>query len=100
MSKPIIDKAEISIDFPDKFYHGLFGRQSRYGVRVDDEGIHIALDRSGEDRRHVSFHLHHYLFSGVLTSIAEEITEHAELSGDHRKQLKEATAKLTKALQG
>jgi hypothetical protein len=98
MSKPIIDKAEISIDFPDKFYHGSFGRQSRYGVRVDDEGIHIALDRSGEDKRHVELHLHHHLFSGILTSIAEEISEHAELCGDHREQLKEATAKLAKAL--
>jgi len=43
MSKPIIDKAEVSIDFPDKFYHGTFSRSSRYDVLLDDQGIHITL---------------------------------------------------------
>ena len=98
MSKPVIDKAEVSIDFPDKFYHGSFGRSSRYDVTVDEEGVHIALDREGEDRRHVGFHLHHHLFSGILESIAEEVVTKGALSDVHRRQLKDAVAVLAKAL--
>ena len=99
MAKPIIDKAEVSIDFPDKFYHGSFGRSSRYDVKVDDQGVHIALDRPGEEQRHVAFHLHHHLFSGVLESIAEEISDHNGVPDTNRDQLKDAATKLVRALQ-
>ena len=99
MAKPIIDKAEVSIDFPDKFYHGSFGRSSRYDVKVDDQGVHIALDRPGEEQRHVAFHLHHHLFSGVLESIAEEITDHNGVPDANRDRLKDAATKLVRALQ-
>lgn len=98
MSKPVIDKAEVSIDFPDKFYHGSFGRSSRYDVTLDGEGVHIALDREGEDRRHVAFHLHHHLFCGILESIAEELTDKGRLSDVNRDQLGEAVAAIGKAL--
>lgn len=98
MSQPIIDKAEVSIDFPDKFYHGSFGRSSRYDVKVDKEGVHIALDRSGEEKRHVAFHLHHLLFSGILDAVADEIAGNNDLSDLHCAQLKEAAAKLAKAV--
>lgn len=98
MSKPVIDKAEVSIDFPDKFYHGSFGRSSRYDVKVDDEGVHIALDRPGEEQRHVAFHLHHHLFSGILDSIAEDVAGKDDLSDLHRDRLEEAVANLAQAL--
>ena len=98
MSKPVVDKAEVSIDFPDKFYHGSFGRSSRYDVRVDEEGVHIALDRAGEDHRHVGFHVHHHLFAGILESVAEEVESKGALSDMHRLQLKDAVASLAKAL--
>ena len=94
MSKPIIDKAEVSIDFPDKFYHGSFAQTSRYDVKVDEHGVHIALDRDGEEQRHVAFHLHHLLFSGILDSIAEAITDGDELSDMNLDRLNEAAAKL------
>jgi len=98
MSKPVIDKAEVSIDFPDKFYHGSFGRSSRYDVTVDEEGVHIALDREGEDRRHVGFHLHHHLFAGILESVAEQVAAEGALSHMRRRQLTDAVAVLSKAL--
>ena len=98
MSKPVIDKAEVSIDFPDKFYHGSFGRSSRYDVTVDEEGVHIALDREGEDRRHVAFHLHHHLFCGILESIAEELADKEGLSELNCDQLEGAVAAIGKAL--
>lgn len=98
MSKPIVDKAEVSIDFPDKFYHGSFGRTSRFDVNVDDEGVHIVLDRPGEERRHVAFHLHHHLFSSMLDALAEEIASTGKMPTEHRKDLKDAVSKMARAL--
>ena len=97
MAKPIVDKAEVSIDFPDKFYHGSFGHSSRYEVNVDEQGVHIALDRPGEEQRHVAFHLHHLLFSGILDAVADALAGNKELSDLHRAQLKEAATKLARA---
>lgn len=98
MSKPIIDKAEVSIDFPDKYFHGSFDHSSRYDVKVDEHGVHIVLDRRGGEKRHVAFHLHHYLFSDILESVADEIADHKGLSDTDRERMVEATRKLTRAL--
>ncbi len=98
MSKPILDKAEVSIDFPDKFYHGSFSRSSRYDVEVDDTGVHISLDREGEEKRHVAFHLHHQLFASIVTTIAAAVSRRSALSSEDRDRLKKAADKLAKAL--
>jgi hypothetical protein len=98
MPKPIIDKAEVSIDLPNRLYHGSFSRSSDYDVKVDDVGVHIALDHRGEQPRHVAFHLHHYLFSGILESVANEITEKNTLSDADSGRLREAVMKLAQAL--
>ncbi len=99
MSKPILDKAEVSIDFPDKFYHGSFSRSSRYDVEVDAEGVHIALDRAEGEKRHVAFHLHHHLFSSILDAVAEAIATKNDLQELDRERLKEAANKLAKSLE-
>ncbi len=98
MSKPIVDKAEVSIDFPDKFYHGSFGRTSRFDVKVDEQGVHIVLDRTGAERRHVAFHLHHQLFSSMLDALAEQITSTNTILPQHRARLSEAVANVGDAL--
>jgi hypothetical protein len=38
MMKSISDKAEVSLDFPDKAYMGSFGRESSFDVKVDPGG--------------------------------------------------------------
>jgi hypothetical protein len=98
MPKPIIDKAEVSIDLPNRFYHGSFSRSSSYDVKVDEVGVHIALDHRGEQPRHVAFHLHHFLFSGILEAVADEITEKNELPDMDSDRLREAATKLAQAL--
>ena len=98
MAKPILDKAEVSIDFPDKFYHGSFSRSSQYSVKVDGDGVHIELDRREGEKRHVAFHLHYQLFSGILNAIAEELEAGSELSDLDLERLKEVTDKLVRAL--
>lgn len=98
MRKPIIDKAEVSIDFPNKYYQGSFGRGSRYDVTVDTRGIHIDLERGGQEKRKVAFHLHHHLFTGMLDSIADELSDKQVLEDLDRQQLGEVVDKLAKVL--
>ena len=51
--KPITDKAEVAIDFPDKAYIGAFGRHSGFEVSADAEGVTLKLSRPGDDSRTV-----------------------------------------------
>jgi hypothetical protein len=51
MSTPITDKAEVSIDFPEKFYMGSFGADSRFDVTTDKEGVHLHLERADDEKR-------------------------------------------------
>jgi hypothetical protein len=90
MSDPIPDKAEVSIDFPHKFYMGSFGRESRYDVTADEHGVHIHLDRSGEERRHVGFHLHYSTLGGVLRAMGDAIAQVNELDGRQAEALRAA----------
>ncbi len=99
MSKPIIDKAEVSIDFPDKFYHGSFGQASSYDVSVDADGLHVLLDRPGPERRHVGFHVHHILLAGILDSAADAIRKMKDLPDFQRKALRDSAANLVDALE-
>lgn len=35
MTKPIVDKAEVALEYPDKFYSGAFERSSRFETSFD-----------------------------------------------------------------
>lgn len=96
MSDPIPDKAEVSIDFPHKFYMGSFGRESRFDVTADTEGVHVHIDRPGEERRHVGFHLHYMALAGVLRSMGDALAEAKDIDRQHAEALREAIAHLTK----
>ena len=43
MTKPITDKAEIALEYPDKLYVGTFERSSQFEAHLDPTGI--ATDR-------------------------------------------------------
>ena len=98
MKKRIADQAEVSIDFPEKFYMGSFGRHSSYEVSADDEGVHIYLDRKAGEKRRVGFHLHYYLMADLLASIGEAISEVESLDEPHRDSLERAAQGLAQAL--
>ncbi len=100
MSKPITDKAEVSIDFPEKFYMGSFGRESRFEVTADRDGVHLHLDRQGAERRHVGFHLHYYLLEGILAALGEAIATVEDLPAHHRQRLVEVSKALAKQCKG
>lgn len=45
MSKPIPDKAEIALEYPDKFYVGTFEHTSRFETHLDPTGFALTLTR-------------------------------------------------------
>ncbi len=47
MTRPIPDKAEVALEYPDKFYSGTFERSSRFEARFDQTGVALLLERSG-----------------------------------------------------
>ena len=99
MKHPITDKAQVSIDFPEKFYVGSFGRDSSLDVSADDQGVHINLERRVGKKRRVGFHVHYYLLADLLQSIGQALTSYGEIDEPHRSALVDAIRKLTKAVE-
>lgn len=97
--KPITDRAEVAIDFPDKAYMGSFGRSSAFEAGADAEGVRIRLARTGEDKRVAEIHLHHYLFAAVLADVAAALAARPPLDEAHRAPLREAARALLAALE-
>ncbi len=96
--KPIKDKAEVSIDFPDKFYIGSFTRQSKFEARSEDDGLLIKLKNDSEPERAVAIHLHHHLLADILSEWAESLADDPIHDNDHRKTLIGALKKLQKEI--
>jgi hypothetical protein len=100
MTKPIPDKAEVVLEYPDKFYSGTFERSSRFDAHVDATGVSILLDRPGdaETRKSIHMHIHYALFADILRDLAKTVS--AVPAGDviHRDELREAAKALSDAL--
>jgi hypothetical protein len=100
MTRPIPDKAEIALEYPDKFYVGTFEHSSRFEAHLDSNGIALTLERTGSDdvRKSVHMHIHFGLFADILRELASSV---ARLPADdvaHRDQLAQAAAELRDAL--
>ena len=96
---PISDKAEVTIDFPDKLYMGGFGRDCSFDARADADGMMIRLVRASGEKRAVEIHLHHFLFAGILDDLARSLEEREPIDEVHRQPLLEAARKLALALE-
>jgi hypothetical protein len=96
---PIADKAEVSVDFPDKVYLGNFGRHSQFDAYADAESVAIRLVRPGEDRREAVIHLHYGLLAEVLAEMSRSLAARAPLDEPHRAELAEAARQLVAALE-
>ena len=96
---PIADKAEVGIDFPDKYYSGGFGRDCSFEARAEDEGVLIRLVRGGSDKRTAVIHLHHFLLAGILDDLAHSLAERTPIDEVHRKPLCEAARAFVVALE-
>ena len=90
---PIPDKAEVAIDFPEKFYMGGFGRDSGFDAVAEGDDVLIRLSRSGE-KRIAEIHLHYALFADILDELALSLRQRPPLDAMHRERLAAAVANL------
>ena len=100
MTKPITDKAEIALEYPDKLYVGTFERSSRFSARLDPTGIALIFERPGADDVHKSVHMHiHFgLFADILRELADSVARLPKDDVLHREQLAQAAGALHAAL--
>ena len=52
MNKPVPDKAEVAIEYPDKLYIGTFEHSSRFDAHFDEHGISRTAMRMPLDEPH------------------------------------------------
>jgi len=95
----ISDKAEVAIDFPDKFYIGGFGRDAEFEVRAEEDAVLIRLVRSGSEKRRVDIHLHYFLFANILEELAASIAQRKPIDDLHKQPLATAVT-LAAAIEG
>jgi hypothetical protein len=100
MSQPIPDKAEIALEYPDKFYVGTFEHSSRFTAHLDPAGVTLVLERPGAEdvRKSVHMHISFGLLAGILRELAASVEEIPADDIAHREQLTAAVAQLHTAL--
>ena len=96
---PIADKAEVSVEFPDKAYLGNFGRHSQFDAYADADSVAIRLVRPGEDRREAVVHLHYGLLADILGELARSLASRDPLDEQHRNELSAAAKQLAASLE-
>lgn len=99
--KSIPDKAEVVLEYPDKFYIGTFGRSSRFEAHLDETGIALTLYQGGEEteRKSVRMHVHYGLFADILRDLAKTVAALPSSDEAHREALLQAAKALETALQ-
>lgn len=95
---PVQDKAQVTIDFPEKFYMGSFLHDSKFEARAENDGIFIKLLREGEDKRRVEMHIHHHLLADILSEWADSLADEPPMEKNHRDTLLKSLAQVQKAL--
>ena len=101
MTKPITDKAEVAVEYPDKLYIGTFERTARFDAHLDETGISLSLHRTGADdvRKSVRMHFHYGLFADILRDLAKTVSSLPASDLGHRADLRDAAQALHSALQ-
>ena len=100
MTKPVPDKAEIALEYPDKLYVGTFEHSSRFEAHLDPTGFALVLERPGADdvRKSIHLHINFGLFAGILNELASSVTRIPKDDIQHRDQLTQAVGQLHRAL--
>jgi hypothetical protein len=100
MTKPVPDKAEIALEYPDKLYVGTFEHSSRFEAHLDPTGFALVLERPGADdvRKSIHLHINFGLFAGILNELASSVTRIPKDDILHRDQLTQAVGQLHRAL--
>jgi hypothetical protein len=100
MTKPIPDKAEVALEYPDKLYVGTFEHSSRFEAHLDPSGFALVLERMGDEdtRKSIHMHINFGLFAGILKELATSVGNIPKDDILHRDQLLQAVAELHGAL--
>jgi len=100
--KPISDRGEIALEYPDKLYIGTFERSSRFEAHVDPNGISLTLEHPGTDevRKSIHMHLNFGLFADILRDLASTVSRIPRDDILHHDQFAQAVTELQKALVG
>ncbi|MGB7097755.1 MAG: hypothetical protein WBD95_03175 [Xanthobacteraceae bacterium] len=100
MTKPVPDKAEVAVEYPDKFYIGTFERTARFDAHLDEAGISLSLHREGtaDTRKSVRMHFHYALFAEILRDLAKTVASLPPADVAHREALRDAAGALYLAL--
>jgi hypothetical protein len=101
MTRPIPDKAEVALEFPDKLYIGTFERSARFDAHLDQTGVSLTLHRTGDAdvRKSVHMHFHYGLFADILSDLANTVASMPLDDADHRDALRTASKALCRALE-
>jgi hypothetical protein len=102
VTRPIPDKAEVALEYPDKLYVGTFERSSRFEAHLDAAGVALTLERPGADdvRKSVHLHIHFGLLAAILRELAASVDKIPAADVVHREDLAAAVAELHAALAG
>ena len=100
MTKPIPDKAEVALEFPDKLYIGTFEGTSRFDAHFDAAGVSLSLQRIGDAEvdKTVRIHLHYALFAEILHDLANAVFSTPFKDTAHKDALRDAAKALYLAL--
>jgi hypothetical protein len=100
MTKPIPDKAEVAVEYPDKLYIGTFEQTARFDAHLDQAGISLSLYRTGaaDVRKSVHMHFHYALFAEILRDLAKTVASLPPADMAHREALRDAAEVLYLAL--
>ena len=100
MTKPIPDKAEVALEYPDKLYMGTFDRSSRFEAHLDATGVSLTLERTGDadTRKSIHMHLNYELFAAILQDVAKTVAKIPPDDAMHRESLTKAVKALNRAL--
>jgi len=101
MTKPMTDKAEVALEYPDKLYIGTFAHTARFDAHIDQTGIALTLELPvpAEQRKSVHMHFHHALFADILRDLAKTAAALPPEDLKHRDALHDAAKALYIALE-
>lgn len=99
MTKPIPDRAEVALEYPEKLYIGTFDRSSRFDAHLDETGLSLVLERTGDldTRKSVHLHLNFELLAEILRDIARTVAKIPREESAHYGSLKKAAHDLQTA---
>jgi hypothetical protein len=97
--KQILDKAEVALEYPDKFYSGTFERSSRFEAAFDSVGVGLVLERPGDPdvRKSVHLHVNYGLLADIFGGLAATAAR-IPANEPHRDMLIEQLAALHRAV--